>query len=207
MKTTAYAIVFGTLTLVAVGRAGAEIIDGINWADDVYSYSANIQNYGGELMTPSTEWWLTGPPDADCNGNGYAWDPGDQDTVAGWRAAMPDEYVTMYWETGIPDLAGEDLVIRLHGGPSAAADVFASVDGGVFGFIGAIGGGTPGYFRDEAFDFAGLFAESVHYVKVLRTTSGPQTGMFFDAFGGNVPEPSSLALMVLAVLAWGHRKT
>lgn len=191
------------IAIVVLGGAGAsgEIIDGVNWADAVFEHSANIQNYGGVLMDESTQWWLTGPSDADVNGNGYAWDPEDQDTVAGWRAAAPDEYITMYWDTGVPDLAGNDLVIHLYGGPQAAADVLASADGDAFELIGVIGGGTPGYFRDEPFDFAGLFVEDVRYVKVIRTASGPQTGMFFDSFGGNVPEPGSLALMVFGALA------
>jgi len=164
--------------------ATASVADDVNWADEVIDYSANIQNYGGVLMDVTTEWWLTGPPDADVNGNGYAWDAVDQDTVAGWRSTFAGEYVTAYWEAGLPDLPGDDLWIHLYGGPSAEAEVSASVDGTEYVVVGAIGGGTPGYLRQEAFDFAGLFETRVHYVRILRIASGPQTGLFFDALGG-----------------------
>ena len=205
MRATACMLVLGALTLFGVGSATAEIIDAINWADEAFDYSANVQNYGGVLMDETTEWWLTGPPDADVNGNGYAWDPEDQDTVAGWRANYPGECIIVRWDIGIPDLPGNDVTLHLYGGPNAAADVFASVDGSAFELVGTIGAGTPGYFRDEAFDFAALFAEDVHYLKVLRTASGPHTGMFFDALGG-VPESGSLALMGFAGLALGRRR-
>lgn len=186
--------------------ASAEIIDGVNWPDDVVDHSANIQNYGGQVMDGTTEWWLTGPPDADVNGNGYAGDPEDQDTVAGWRGASANECISLYWETGIADLAGDDLLIRLYSGPAAAADVFASVDGNVFQRLGTIGGGLSGYLRDEPFEFGGLFADDVHYVKVVRTAAGSQTGMFFDSFGGCVPEPAGLMLAALAALGLVGRR-
>ncbi|MGD8453338.1 MAG: PEP-CTERM sorting domain-containing protein [Phycisphaerae bacterium] len=193
-------------TLLAAATTTAEIIDGVNWADEAVAYSANIQNYSGVLMDETTEWWPTGPADADVDGNGYAWDAVDQDTVAGWRSVAPGEYITLYWETGIPDLPGDDLAITLYGGPSAEADVLVSVDGDVFTSIGTIGTGTPGYFRDEGFDFGGLLTGDVHYAKVLRTASGPQTGMFFDAFAGVVPEPGSLTLLILATFALARRR-
>ena len=207
MRTTVYATVIGALTLLSVGSATTEVIDGTNWADEAADYSANIQNYGGILMDTTTEWWLTGPSDADVNGNGYAWDAEDQDSIGGWRAVAPDEFITMYWETGVPDLPGDDLAIHLLSGPGASADVLASVDGVVFEPVGTIGGGTVGYLREEAFDFAGLFTGDVHYAKVLRTANGPQTGMFFDSFAGNVPEPGNLALMSLGALALLRRRT
>lgn len=206
MKVTTCTLALAALLLATGGAATAEIIDGANWADDVTDYSANIQNYAGVLMDETTEWWLTGPADADVDGNGYAWDAQDQDTVAGWRSVAPGENLTVHWETGIPDLPGDDLHLHLYGGPGAAADVFASVDGTTFELVGTIGAGTPGYFRDEAFDFGGLFAGDVHYAKVLRTASGPQTGMFIDAFAGNVPEPGSLTLVILGALACAWRR-
>jgi hypothetical protein len=191
--------------ILGVAIASAEIIEGANRADEAFDYSANIQNYGGELMGPTTEWWLTGPADCDVNENGYAWDPEDQDTVGGWRGGMPNEFITMYWETGVPDLVGDDLAIHLYSGPSASAEVFGSVDGSRFESIGTIGGGSAGYLREEAFDFAGIFMDDVRYVKVARTASGSQTGMFFDAFAGNVPEPSGLLLLPAAALVL-HRR-
>ncbi|MBN1511764.1 MAG: hypothetical protein JXB13_07100 [Phycisphaerae bacterium] len=178
-----------TLIIVAVALATpamAELLDGANWADEVLDYSAAIQNYDGFLMNENTEWWLLGEPDCDVDGNGYAWNPLDQDTVAGWRTTDVGEYVVLYWEAGLPDRSGDDLSVVLYGGPFAEAELSASVDGVVYGVIGAIGGGTPGYLREETFDFAGLFDTCVHYVRLLRVASGPQTGMFFDAFGGNV---------------------
>lgn len=175
-----------TVMVVTAPFASAEIIAGVNWTDEVVDYTANIQNYDGFLMDEDTEWWLLGTPDCDVNENGYAWDPVDQDTVAGWRSMFPGESITVYWEAGLPDRSGDDLSIILYGGPFAEAEVSASVDGVVYEVIGTIGSGTPGYLREEPFDFAGLFDTCVHYVRVLRIASGPQTGMFFDAFGGNV---------------------
>jgi len=192
---------YRTLTTIAIWAAAtvapttAAVIDGKNWADAVTGYSSKIQNYGGTLLSTLTEWWLIGPSDADVNGNGYAWDADDQDTVAGWRANAPGEYITIYWETALPDVTGNDLVIHMYGGPNAAADLFASTNGDSYIQIGTIGGGTPGYFRDEAFDFGGLFGDGVHYVKVVRVANGPNTGIFFDSFAGTVPEPATLALL------------
>ncbi len=183
------------VAIVAGQAASAAVVGDTNWADGVHAYTSNIQNYGGTLMSPATEFWLIGPPDADANGNNYAWDSGDPDYVAGWRSSAPDEYIVMEWFLGIPDVPGDDLVIRYYAGPGAAANVLASVDGVSFKAIGTIPSGTPGYLVDAAFDFAGLFSGGVHYVKLERTASGPQTGLFFDAFGGVVPEPATISLL------------
>ena len=69
----------------------AEVIGGVNWADNVTAYTSNIQNYGSTAMDATTEFWVTGMPDADTDGNGYVWDAGDSDTVAGWRSSAPNE--------------------------------------------------------------------------------------------------------------------
>ncbi len=180
--------------------ANAEIIDGQNWADSVVSHTDKIQNYGGDFMDPTTEWWVTGKSDADVNGNGYAWDEGiDQDYVAGWRANAPGENITVGFNTGLADMAGNDLAVHMYGGPNAIASVLGSVDGVFYTQIGSIGSGTPGYFRDEEFDFDGKFSGDVQYIKVLREANGANTGMFFDSFASApasvIPEPMTLVLL------------
>ncbi len=183
------------------GPAGAAVFNGQNWADSVYEYTTNIQNSGlgvpAELMSadPSNQSWVTGVSDADVDGNGYAWDAGDNDYVAGWRANAPGEYVIVNFVIGLEDLAGDDLVIHVYGGPSASANVLASTDGNSYTQIGTIGSGTSGQFRDETFDFAGLLGDDVHYVKVLRAANGAQTGIFFDSFA-SVPEPATMVLLI-----------
>jgi hypothetical protein len=198
MKTRFVLTILTSWSLLQAASTEASIINGMNWADDVTEYTAAIQNYGGILLDESTKWWLTGLPDADVDGNGYAWDAVDTDAVAGWRSNAPDEYIVMNWTAGIPDVSGDDLVIRRYGGPSASADVFASRDGFSYRQIGTIAGGVPGYFQEEALDLAGMFETPVHYVKVVRASNGPQTGMFFDSFAAVVPEPVSLVLHVTA---------
>ncbi len=190
------------LSLIALpGNVDAEVIGGVNWADDVADYSSNIQNFNGSIMDDSTEYWVLGPPDADANDNGHAWDGGDPDFVGGWRSNAPGEYITVYFDLGLADGSGNDLSIRLYSGSGAECSVLASIDGADYEEIGAIDGGTTGYLRNETFDFDGAFAEGVHYVKVLRVANGPQTGMFFDAFGGQpVPEPGTILLLSAAGL-------
>jgi len=175
--------------------AGAAMID---WADDVEDYSSSIQNYASIMMDESTTWWLTGPPDGDIG-----------DYVGGWRFNAPNEYIVMHWETAIPDLPGDDLMIHLYGGPSAVANVLASVDGSTFTNIGTLDGGIPLEFRQESFDFDARFGADISYVKVERVAIGPQTGMFFDAFGGvDTPEPGATTLLLTAaafLAVWWRR--
>ncbi len=195
--------VIGSLVVGFLGysrSADAEMIGGQNWADAVTDYTANIQNYSGEIMSAATEWWVLGPSDADVNGNGYAWDDGvDQDYVAGWRSNAPGEYLIVEFDTGLADVQGNDLVIHMYCGTSADASVLASVDGISYTEIGSLEPGTPGYFSDEEFDFDGAFASDVHYVKVVRVANGPQTGMFFDSFASVVPEPGTMSLAALGL--------
>jgi len=173
-------------------------IGGVYWADDVVEWSGAVQNYGGTLMSWDTTWWLTGPSDADVDGNGYAWDPGDDDFVAGWRSSG-EASVTVYFLEAIRDRAGSDLVIHKYAGPNAIANVYASSDGIDYVQIGSMDGGTPGYFVDVYLDFAGLVDE-VHYVRIERVASGPQTGTFIDSLAA-VPEPSIVALVGLGAIA------
>ena len=196
MKSLLALLSMAVTVLASAQVAGADLID---WADDVEEYSSSVQNYGGTMMEESTTWWLTGPPDGDTG-----------DYVGGWRSNAPNEYIVMHWETAIPDLPGDDLVIHLYGGPLAEANVLASIDGGTFTNIGTLGGGTSQVFRQESFDFNGQFAGDVSYVKVERVTNGPQTGMFFDAFGGvAVPEPGAMTLLLTAagfLAVWWRRR-
>jgi len=188
MKSLLGSLSVAVAVLASAQVVGAATIDSLNWADDAADYSSKIQNYGGTMMDVSTTWWLTGPPDG-----------GAGDYVGGWRSNAPDEYIVMHWETPIPDLLGDDLVIHLYGGPSVEANVLASVDGTTFTTIGTIGGGVPLVFRQEYFDFDGQFGGDISYVKAERVANGPQTGVFFDAFGGNVvPEPGAMTLLVMA---------
>ena len=196
MKSLLTLLSIAVAVLASAEVAGAAMID---WADDVADYSLNIQNYGGTSMTTATEFWVTRPPDADADGNGYVWDAGDPDYLAGWKSNAPNEYLVVHFDTALADVPGDDLSIHLYGGPSASAIVSASTDGTNYDQIGTLGGGTPGYLRNETFNFDGFFNSDVHYVKVERVGNGPQTGMFFDAFGGTaVPEPAGVTLLVTA---------
>ena len=85
-----------------------------------------------------------------------------------------------------------------------------AVDGIDFESIGTIGPGTPLTIREETFDFAGLFADPVRFVRVERTANGRQTGMFFDAFGGtaaSVPEPQTLLMILPVAVAFAMWRT
>lgn len=200
-----------TLLSIAVALVVLPLVAeaGVIWANDVTAYSTKIQNFGGTKMSEDAAYksWVIGAPDADADDNGYArnWDQDDQHNVAGWKSNAPNEYIVVHFAAGLADVSDDDdLTIRLYGGPDAKCKVLASTDDTygtdttIFTEIGLIGGGDPGYLRDETFEFNGLLG--VHYVKVLRDANGSGTGMFFDAFGGTaVPEPGTMTLLLAAV--------
>ena len=203
-------LVVGCLASAQIASAG--MIGGYNWADAVVDYTANIQNFHEEEMTGLTEWWVVGPSDADQNDDGeaFAFPPygPDQDSVAGWKKFGLDEWIVVQFYTGLADVEGNDLVIRMYCGPNARASVSASTNGGLYTQIGSIEGqsgqvpGKPGFLYDAEFDFDDAFgALPAHYVKVKRLADGPNTGMFFDSFASTlVPEPTTLALLGVAGL-------
>jgi hypothetical protein len=116
----------------------------------------------------------------------------DYDYVAGWKGAGPlneNQEIVVCFDIGLEDYEdSDDLVIRLYCGYKARASIWASVDGNDFAKIGEIAGrdsgvpGIPGMLYDAYFDFGGAFAEKVHYIKVHREASVPDSGMFFDSF-------------------------
>lgn len=203
------------LTLLSAGSINfGQYIDGVNWADRTVSFTDKIQSWadgycGGpgpsfmEPNTPSTTWWVLGPADADANGDMYAWDftLGDRDFVAGWRtgsALHADQEIIVEFDAGIEDVPGNDLVIRMFCGPAAKASVWASTDGFTYTEIGTIEGdlnsvpGMGGFLYDAFFDLNGLFADDIHFVRVVREVTAAQSGMFFDSFSSAyIHTPSS----------------
>jgi hypothetical protein len=181
--------------------AQARYIEGINWADRVVSYTGKVQSWTGgqsggpeptymDCHTPATTWWVLGPNDADGNGDLYAWDfdLDDRDYVGGWKGKDADQELIVQFDTGIRDIEGDDLIIRLYCGPIARASVWASIDGNDFTQIGTIRGqlneipGLPGELYDAVFDLSGLFTDDVHFIRVFREVAEPKSGMFFDSF-------------------------
>jgi hypothetical protein len=135
---------------------------------------------------------LTGAQD---NGGAFLSNTFDPPTLAG--------SITAGFSGGITDGAGVDLVIYdcCGGGTPAAgetADVFVSSDGIGFTFLGLYG-------PNNAFDFNGIFAGDVFYVRIVNTSTVNSPDI--DAFQGNyaaanrVPAPGTLALAGLALLA------
>lgn len=201
MKKTTYILL---IILTFDNAAHARHVKGINWADSVFSHTDKIQSWadgycggpGSHYMdsnTPATTWWVLGPSDADGNGDMYAWDfeQGDRDYVAGWRtgsASHSGQEIIVKFETGIEDIDGDDIVIRMFCGPVAKASVWAGTDGNNFTQIGTIEGqlnevpGEPGYLCDAFFDFNGVFTGDVNFIRVFREATEPQSGMFFDSF-------------------------
>jgi hypothetical protein len=165
------------LSSAFTGPANAVLINGQNWADSVPVWSGNVQNYAGVLMDAGTTWWLTSSGTAS---------------------------ITVYFDTALDDILGDDLVIHIYGGSKASASVWASSDNVSYTDIGSIGGGTPGYFRDEVFDFGGAI-DNVHYIRVDREVSGSKTGMFFDSFA-SVPEPATMLLLGMGVACLRRKK-
>ncbi len=229
MKREFMSVVVFVFSIAAADIASGSVVDGFFWAEEVTAWTGDIQNYGHELMTWDTTWWLTGAPDADADGNGYAWDAGDNDFVAGWRAGGGAS-ITVFFETAISDLQGSDLLIHSYAGPGAAATIWASVDDVDYVLVGELGGGTAGYFSDDWIDFAGL-VDSAHYIRLVRDAVGPQTGVFIDALGtpssmltptpinglegkwgigGDglvpLPEPGTIALLGLGILAFTRQR-
>ncbi len=232
MKSMPVVLAALAFSINAIAVAHGDLVEGVYWADEVTEWTGNMQNFGGQLMTDETTWWLTGAPDADVDQNGYAWDPVDNDYVGGWRSCggSGDESFTVRFEVPIWDVDGPDVVIHEYAAPGGSASIWASSDGADYVQVGDFGGGTPGYFIDEWIDFDGLVAD-VHYIRVVREASGPQTGTFIDALGAPssaltptpvtglegrlgtyasrrspVPEPAAAALIGLGCLVFARRR-
>lgn len=227
MRNTMVVLAMLTFFIGVVGASHGALVDGVYWADEVTDWTGDVQNYGGELMTKDTAWWLTGPPDADVDGNDYGWDDVDNDYVGGWRASGGAS-ITVYFEVSIWDVNGPDFLIHEYAGPNASASVWASSDNLEYVQVGELGGGTPGYFTDDWIDLDGL-VRNAHYIRVIREASGPQTGTFIDALGAPwsalipepvtgiagkgaipgvipLPEPGSVTLLGLGCLAIARRR-
>jgi hypothetical protein len=200
------------LCMLGVQLANAGLVGGQNWADTVEAWSGNIQNYNGTAIGADALAYALGPPDSDVDGNGYAWDTGDNDYVAGWKASGSASF-TLRFEIALLNIEGDDLAVKVYGGPNCQGDVYGSVDGSSFELIGSIEGaesqipGKPGFFhnpgatgleRYSTLDF-GAF-DNLHYIRFDRVVSGSGSGMFFDSVGG-VPEPATIFLLGAGWLA------
>lgn len=126
---------------------------------------------------------------------------GAPDDGGAWLSNTPDPptnlgFITAGFTTGLTDGPGVDIVIydAIADLPTTSelADVFVSNDGTAFTFLGAYGNSI------NSFDLAGVFASTVHYVKIVNTSTSNSPDI--DAFQGNyeVPEPGSAALLGLA---------
>jgi len=194
------------LCMISVEVANAGLLAGQNWADSVAVWSGNIQNYNGTATGAVALAYILGRPDSDLDGNGYAWDPGDNDYVAGWKGAANTSFV-VHFESALLNVDGDDLAVKVYGGPNCRADVYGSVDGSGFELIGSIAGakglipGKPGFFHNPGaiglekyskLDFGTL--DNLHYIRFDQAVSGAGSGMFFDAVG-SVPEPATVLVM------------
>ncbi|MCK4658642.1 MAG: PEP-CTERM sorting domain-containing protein [Phycisphaerae bacterium] len=192
---------WNTVLLIAllvgcVATANADYDDYL-WADSVEGWNGNIKNFGDELMTWETSWWLTGLPDCDMDGNGYAFDPGDNDYVAGWKMPPANDSFTVKFDTLIQNSPGDDVLVVGYSGPTYESSVQASSDGINFTELGTIGIGQPGYLHDFWFDLGGL--TDAQYIRVERLSTASLSGGFVDAIGA-VPEPTSAMLLILGGL-------
>lgn len=147
---------------------------------------------------------LTGAPDG---GGHFLSDTVDPPTLLG--------SITAGFSAGLVDGPGIDLVIHdccespdiAPRGLAAAvlpeidefADVFVSTDGITFTFLGAYGG--PG--RIGSFDFSGVYAGAVHFVRIVATgkVDSPDIDAFEGRYTATAPEPVALALMGIGFAA------
>jgi hypothetical protein len=211
-KVSGIALVSLVLCMLSAELSSAALVGGQNWADTVAAWSGNIQNYNGTETGAIAAAYVLGAPDSDVDGNGYALDACDNDYVAGWKG-IGDVSFTVYFETALLNIDGDDLAVKMYGGPNCQADVYGSVDGSSFEMIGSIAGaqgqipGKPGYFHNpgatglekySTMDFGAL--DNLHYIRFDRAVSGAGSGMFFDAVG-SVPEPATIFLLGAGWLA------
>lgn len=113
-------------------------------------------------------------------------------------------HIVVRFSPGIVDGAGVDLQIHDCCAGSAPtldekADVFVSNDGAAFTLLGAYGIGS------STFDFNGVFASTVHYVKIVNTATMDSPDI--DAFEGRyvVPEPATCTLALFAAASLVRR--
>ena len=199
------------VSIVGVSPANATLIGGQNWADEVASLSGNLQNYNGTAVGAAAADLVLGAPDSDVDGNGNAWDSVDKDNVVGWKGSGNASF-TLYFETALMNLDGDDLAVAVYGGSKCQASIYGSIDGIDFFHIGNIVGsagqipGRPGVFHEpdatgldrfSTLDFGSL--NNLNYIRFDRAASGQGSGMFFDALG-SVPEPGTFLLLIIGGL-------
>jgi hypothetical protein len=141
---------------------------------------------------------LTGAPDG---GGAFLSNTFDPPTNLG--------FITAGFTGGLGDGAGDDIVIHdCCNSPlpftNEFANVFVSSDGVLFTLLGSYGGAA----QVNSFDLNGIFAGTVHFVKILNTSTINSPDI--DAFQGNytaaVPEPSTLVLLSLGLLGFAVRR-